>query len=66
MNDEKDRNVSATATLFEDQGKIAEDVDLVAIERELRLKQESLEEIVVKLEKSKHISPEILKLKISI
>lgn len=62
----EDRNIMVTATLFEDAHAVAEDVDIVAIERELRLKQESLEEVLSKMEKSKHISPELLKLKISI
>lgn len=58
--------MAATATLFEDPAKAVEGIDLVAIERELRLKQDNLEEIISRLEKSKHISPEVLKLKISI
>lgn len=62
----KGPNMAAAATLFEDPSKAVDQIDLIAIERELRLKQENLEEVISRLEKSKHISPEVLKLKISI
>jgi hypothetical protein len=61
----KETQVKMQSTLVFDR-RACNEVDLVAIERELRLKQDDLRITLSKLEKAKRVSPEVLKLKISI